>query len=181
MSQSPISSEELEARLASLHEASFGWACSCCSWNETEAEDVLQTAYAKVISGRARYEGRSGFRTWLFGVIRFTALERRRRVRLHRDKTDGLAGDPVAMGEAPVAPDAAVEASERARRLREALAELSDRQAEVLNLVFYQGLTVREAAEVMEVSVGSARVHYDRGKRRLRALLSESEMGGGAQ
>jgi len=181
MSRSPISSDELEARLASLHEDSFGWACSCCDWNEAEAEDVLQTAYMKVLSGRARFEGRSGFRTWLFGVIRFTALERRRRLRLHLEKTEKLSGEPVAMGAGPAAPDEAAEASQRARRLRAALAELSDRQVEVLNLVFYQGLTVREAAEVMEVSIGSARIHYDRGKKRLRALLSESEVGGGAQ
>lgn len=181
MTETSISSDELEARLASLHEESFGWACACCAWNEMEAEDVLQTAYVKVISGRARFEGRSAFRTWLFGVIRLTAMERRRRVRLHRDKEEGLAGQPIALGEGPVAPDEAVEDAELAERLRSAIEQLSDRQAEVLNLVFYTGLTVREAAEVMEVSIGSARIHYDRGKKRLRALLTESDVGGGAQ
>jgi RNA polymerase sigma-70 factor (ECF subfamily) len=85
------------------------------------------------------------------------------------------------MGTGPVAPDVALAEERRAQRLRAALSELSERQAEVLNLVFYQGLTVREAAEVMEVSLGSARIHYDRGKKRLRALLSESEEGGGTQ
>ncbi len=181
MSPSNLSSDELEERLASLHEDSFGWACSCCGWNETEAEDVLQTVYLKVISGRARYDGRSAFRTWLFGVIRFTALELHRRIRLHDEKIDGLAGESVAMGQAPSAPDDALVEARQAERLRAALSGLSDRQAEVLHLVFYQGLTVREAADVMEVSVGSARIHYDRGKKRLRALLSESEAGGGAE
>ena len=70
--------EELEAQLERLHEASYGWALSCCGWNEADAEDVLQTTYLKVISGRARFEGRAAFRTWLFGVIRFTAREHRR-------------------------------------------------------------------------------------------------------
>jgi RNA polymerase sigma-70 factor (ECF subfamily) len=180
MTQPSTPSDELEARLATLHEESFGWACACCAWNEMEAEDVLQTAYVKVISGRARFEERSSFRTWLFGVIRLTAMERRRRVRLHREKEEGLAGEPVALGQAPAAPDEVVEDAELAERLRDALAELSERQAEVLELVFYQGLSVREAAEVMEVSIGSARIHYDRGKKRLRALLAESEVGGGA-
>jgi len=181
MSHTPIPSDELEARLASLHEDSFGWACACCGWNESEAEDVLQSAYVKVFSGQARFEGRSAFRTWFFGVIRFTAMEQYRRIRVHQDKTAELHGEPVAMGQPPVAPDAAAAQTMRARRLKKALARLSDRQAEVLNLVFYQGLSVREASEVMEVSIGSARVHYDRGKTRLRALLSESEAGGGAQ
>lgn len=181
MSTPSIPPDELEARLTSLHEDSFGWACACCGWNEMEAEDVLQTVYVKVISGRARFEGRSVFRTWLFGVIRLTALEQRRRIRVHREKTDALAGEPVALGQPPAAPDEAVETGERARLLRQALSHLPRRQAQVLNLVFYQGLTVREAADVMEVSIGSARVHYDRGKKRLRALLSGSDSGGGAQ
>jgi RNA polymerase sigma-70 factor (ECF subfamily) len=45
------------------------------------------------------------------------------------------------------------------------------RQQDVLHLVFYQGLTVEEAAHVMAVSVGAARTHYARGKARLAELL----------
>lgn len=66
---------ELEAQLERLHSESFGWALSCCGHDETEAEDVLQTTYLKIVTGKARYEGRSSFKTWLFGVIRRTAQE----------------------------------------------------------------------------------------------------------
>jgi RNA polymerase sigma factor (sigma-70 family) len=56
-----------------------------------------------------------------------------------------------------------------------ALWRLSRRQREVLELVFYHGMTVDEAAGVMEVSVGSARQHYDRGKKRMRELWGHRE------
>lgn len=171
--------DELETRLEELHAASFGWACACCGSNETEAEDVLQTTYMKVISGKARYGGKSAFRTWLFGVIRLTAHEHQRRLRSQRVHLERLAVEMQGSGHVHEARDP-VEDAELANVLREALDTLPGRQGEVLHLVFYQDLTIREAADVMEVSVGSARVHYDRGKKKLRALLSDTDAGGGA-
>jgi len=179
MEASDLSPAELEARLAALHTDSFGWALSCCGWNEPDAEDVLQTTYVKVISGRARFGGRSTFRTWLFGVIRQTAREYRRRARSHAERADKLAQEPKAGRSEIPRPDEVQERAERSRILLSALDELPDRQREVMHLVFYQDLTIREAAEVMEVSLGSARVHYERGKKRLRGLLSQEDVGGG--
>ena len=171
---------ELEAQLAQLHEESFGWALSCCAWIHADAEDILQSVYVKVISGRARYGGRSAFRTWLFGVIRQTAREHIRRDRSHAERAERLALEPSAGRSTVPRPDELQERSERSEALLAALAELPDRQQEVLHLVFYQDLTIREAAEVMEVSLGTARVHYERGKKRLRSLLSQEDVGGGA-
>ena len=170
---SPI---EVEAELERLHEESFGWALNCCGWDESEAEDVLQTTYLKVVSGTARYEGRSTFRTWLFGVIRRTSQEFHRRTRVDRSRIVHLVVDEV-----PVrATDDVVGTLERAeasKRLTNALEHLSDRQREVLHLVFYQDLSIAEAAEVMDVGLGSARTHYERGKARLRTLLQEAAPG----
>ena len=180
MTSSELSPGELETRLGELHEDSYGWALSCCGWNEADAEDVLQTTYVKVVSGRARFAGRSAFRTWLFGVIRQTAREHIRRDRSHRERAERLEQELEASGEVARQPDDATERTERNEILRRALRELPERQRQVLHLVFYQDLTIREAAEVMEVSLGSARVHYDRGKKRLRALLSDTDVGGGS-
>lgn len=179
MERTELDREELEARLAELHEASFGWACSCCGWNESDAADVLQDAYVKVISGRARFDGHSAFRTWFFGVIRLTAREAHRRVRRLEDRRDRLAEEAAATDAAVTQPDDPAVRSEQARILREALKTLSGRQREVLHLVFYEDLTVREAADAMEVSVGSARVHYHRGKENLRARLAAPTRQGG--
>jgi len=74
-----MSRARLELQLSELHPACYGWALGCCNGNLSEAEDVLQTAYVKVLDGRARFEGASTFKTWLFAVIRRTAAERRRR------------------------------------------------------------------------------------------------------
>jgi RNA polymerase sigma-70 factor (ECF subfamily) len=62
---------------------------------------------------------------------------------------------------------------ESAEALCAALERLPERQREVLHLVFYQDLSIADAAEVMEISLGSARTHYERGKARLRLFLKE--------
>ncbi len=165
---------ELEERLTRLHDDSFGWALSCCDWNDAEAEDVLQNSYVKVLSGQARYSGRSSFRTWLFGVVRLTALEQGRREASLRRRADGAAHETdVAVD--PYGADGLVD-DERSQILRRALDQLPERQRQVSHLVFYQGLTIAEAADVMGVSLGSARTHYHRGKERLKSLLTPEEI-----
>jgi len=161
----------LESELESLHAESWGWALSCCARDRDLAEDVLQTAYLRIVSGRARFSGRSSFKTWVFGVIRMIARSERRRAWLwssrHR-RSDAALDVPDSASRA----DADVEDAERAERLTRALARLSDRQREVLQLAFYHDLTIEDAARVMRVSVGSARTHYDRGKKALARLLT---------
>jgi RNA polymerase sigma factor (sigma-70 family) len=162
--------EELER----MHGASFGWALWCCGHRREEAEDVLQSAYLKVFDGAARFDGRSSPRTWFFGVIRRTAAERERRQWMRRQLFDRwLVREPPALP-AP-GPEAMACESEMRRNLLRAVAELSTRQRQVLHLVFYQELTIEEASRVMNLSLGTARTHFDRGKRRLREILVEQE------
>ena len=54
------------------------------------------------------------------------------------------------------------------------LAGLPRKQRDTLRLVFYHELTVDEAAGVLGISPGSARTHYQRGKRRLKAELEKA-------
>ena len=162
----------IAASLESLHPDAFGWALHCCGGDAGRAEDVLQNAYLKVAADRVRFDGRSAFKTWWFGVIRFTALEEHRRARFR----ESLIGKLLAgfTEEHHPSPSRQIERDEQAARLRAALESLPARQAEALHLVFYQDLTLNEAAQVMRVSVGSVRQHYERGKTRLRELLQTS-------
>ena len=160
--------EELEH----LHTASFGWALACCRQRRHEAEDILQAAYLKVLDGRAQFAGKASFRTWLFGVIRHTALESRRRSWLRAGLLTRWHREGIVDDTAPAA-DATLAEMEGVRSLGAAIKLLSRRQQEVLHLVFYQEFTVEEAAQLLGVSPGSARTHFERGKARLRRLLSE--------
>lgn len=128
---------------------------------------MLQDVYFKVLSGRARFDARSTLKTWLFGVIRLTAMEQRR-WRFFRGREVPTA-DPVE----PPAPSSPRVDRESAEAIARALVRLSERQREVLHLVFYEGLTIAEASAVMGVSLGTARLHYERGKAAMLAMLNE--------
>ena len=70
---------ELKAELETLHSASFGWALNCCRRDRAEAEEVLQTVYLKILEGKACFRGEASLKTWLFAVIRKTAIGEHRK------------------------------------------------------------------------------------------------------
>jgi RNA polymerase sigma-70 factor (ECF subfamily) len=161
---------EVREQLARHHTDAHGWAIRCCAGHRNEAEDVLHTAYWKILDGKARFAGGSSFKTWLFGVIRYTALEEFRRRTWNPLASDRYA-EPIEEVASEGGPDRLAEASEQQDALRMAMGTLPQRQQQVLHLVFYQGLTIEDAAGVLGISVGSARTHYERGKEKMREQL----------
>ena len=166
--------DELKSVLEEHHRSSFGWAMACCRRDPAEAEEVLQIVYLKVLEGKARFNGAASLKTWLFAVIRKTAADQRRK-NLLRAVTMIKAAERGTTADRAAHPDESAYQAELQSMFRRALARLSRRQREALELVFYHELKIEEAAAVMGVSLGSARTHYERGKSRLRQLLEESE------
>lgn len=162
---------EIENELERLHPECFGWALACCDRRPADAEDLLQTVYLKILEGKAQFSGKSSFRTWLFGVIRRTASQKRRKWSV-REKILSLFFFRQRVGESDSPEDAAAN-SISSRRLILAMRGLSKRQRETIQLVFYHDLTVEKAAEVLGLSTGSARTHYARGKSKLAKRLEE--------
>jgi RNA polymerase sigma factor (sigma-70 family) len=165
-----VTRAELELQLEELHPASFTWALALCGRDAEEAKDVLQETYLKIFEGKARFDGRSSLKTWLFAVVRRTAAARRR-VRWLRDLRF-ISRDVSDVADGHESAERRVIHSERTSALLRALSHLARRQREVIELVFYHDMTVEEAAGVAGVSVGTARVHYHRAKQRLLAELS---------
>lgn len=127
--------------------------------------EALHDSYVAVLSGRARFEGRSQLKTWFFGVVRNMARSARRRAGLRAVLFAPIeAGDDV--GEAP-----SQEVAVQTRAMQSALAALPQRQREIATLVFYHDLTVAEAAQTLGLTPGTAAQHYARAKARLTQAL----------
>ena len=166
---------ELKAELETLHSASFGWALNCCRRDRAEAEEVLQTVYLKILEGKACFRGEASLKTWLFAVIRKTAIGEHRKNLLRKLRWSDSSEATTTLVSTLEQPGAAFEKSETQALFQSAMKSLPRQQREALHLVFYQDLSLSEAAEVMGISIGSARQHYDRGKRRLRECLGQTE------
>ena len=158
------------------HADNFGWALACCARHRDIAEDVLQEAYLRVLDGRAEFAGKSSHKTWFFAVIKRVAVDvqrtqnRRTILNLRMATTDrALAADDEAGRSNPLSES--MFRDESVQQLQQALMQLPVRQREVLHLVFYAELTLENTAEILGISVGSARTHYHRGKGRLTELL----------
>jgi RNA polymerase sigma factor (sigma-70 family) len=167
-----MDSVELRDQLEKHHREGYGWALMCCSRNPTEAENVLQTVYLKVLEGRARFDGKSAFKTWLFAVIRKTAIDYRRREMLRRLR---LMQHHEATAHVSYRSrfDDEVYRAEVQTLFRQALAALPRRQQQVLHLVFSHDLSLAEVARVLGISIGSVRTHYERGKKQLRHSMAQ--------
>ncbi|HEY4646419.1 MAG TPA: sigma-70 family RNA polymerase sigma factor [Steroidobacteraceae bacterium] len=161
--------------LQALHDQSFSWAVSCCRYDRGEAADVLQQTYTHLIEGSARFDGASSLKTWLFAVIRNVARQRARRHLLSL-RIFATAAGAERVHDATAA--AVAQLGERRRRVLKALQQLPARQRETLELTFYRELTIEQAARVMGISIGSARVHYERGKRALATRLDRDLLDG---
>lgn len=165
--QDDVGEVDFRLELGRHHTASFAWALRCSRGDREEAIELLHTTYLKVLDGQAVFAGRSGFKTWLFAVIRNTARERRRRKVLER--LGLVRAMRLAAAERELqgpGKEGGIEEPE-ARALRAAIERLPRRQGEIIELVFYHGLSIADAAGVMGVGIGTARTHYERAKANL--------------
>lgn len=153
---------QLEKIIEELHHEAYFWSRQCCGFDDELSKDILQQVYLKILEGKAKFDEKSKVKTWLFSVIRFTASEWRKKENNLMRLEEGF---DIPENDAPLV----------AESHEELIQLLPLRQKEVLLLVFYHSLTLEKAAEVMEISIGSVRTHYDRGKTNLKKLILKKQ------
>lgn len=151
--------------LAAIHDQVFAWALSRCDYERAVAEDLVQQTYVELLTGKAKFEGRSSLKTFVFSVVQNLARSRFRRaasrMRLLQQVQQNVVEEVVVT----------VTTSEHST-LWQAVQKLPQRQRDIIELVFCRDMTVAEASRVMGVTTGSGRVHYDRAKKALRVSLA---------
>lgn len=150
--------------LQTHHADAFLWATHCCHYDQEDGKEVLQQAYVKLLEKKAIYKEKATFKTWLFSVIRFTAIDY-----LKNKKTyESLEHIKIGVEDTPYE-IATID-------YKTLLKKLPERQHQVLLLAFYHEMTLAEIAIITELHIGTIRTHYERGKQSMRRLLVKENL-----
>lgn len=148
--------------------------------NADLAEDVFQATFLNVYQKARLFDAARSFRPWLYSIATHLAVDAMRRAgRRSAVSLDAPPGSDTAAKPADLAtarlpgPSVTAEKRERSRAIREAVERLPDHLRSALILVYFQGLKYREAAEVLDVPMGTLKSRIHQGIRKLKALLVE--------
>ena len=140
-----------------------------------EAEDACQDAFVRVFEGAADYRPTAAFTTWLYRIVANLCWDRRRRTAREPDRLPAEA-DTLLGCDTERPPH---ERAELESRVREAVAQLPDRQRLVLVLHRYSDFSYKEIEEITGWSSGAVESCLVRAYSRLRELLADVGNPGG--
>jgi RNA polymerase sigma-70 factor, ECF subfamily len=151
------------------------------------AEDVFQATFLQVHLKCDQFEADKKFRPWLYTIATNQAIDAQRRNKRHRmvsldrqnrdDNADvGSLIDLLVNQQA--GPTAEMEAAERQEWIRSAVAALPESLQSVVMLIFYQGLKYREAADVLEIPVGTVKSRMHTAVLKLNEAWNRTELSG---
>lgn len=172
LEQTATGDEEAFRCLVERHQKRVVGLCERLLGDTGEALDAAQEVFLQTFRRAGRLEPRGQLYTWLYrvatnhclnllrrrSIVRFLSLSRGSSAddRLELDPADGAAG-----------PDEALEARRRWRATRRAIGDLPESQRVVLVLAKFEGMSYREIADTLSITVPAVESRLFRAMRRL--------------
>ncbi len=136
--------------------------------NHEDANDVAQEVFLKAYRAIRRFRGDSSFSTWLYRIAVNTCLNFRS---ARKPQTEEL---PEALADPRAGVAASLESDEQARRVRDAIRRLPEKQRATLILKVYHELTHEEVARILGSTVGTVKANLFHALGNLRKLVLEA-------
>ena len=143
------------------------------------AEDAFQLTFVRVYQKAEQFDLSRRFRPWLYGIATNQAIDMKRRdKRRAHHSLDIASTNPLSRGSSQAAaiPDHRasevdpLESDELKVRIRAAVEEVGEPGRSALELIYLQGLPYRDAAEVLNVPVGTVKSRVHAAIRKLTAI-----------
>jgi RNA polymerase sigma-70 factor (ECF subfamily) len=132
--------------------------------NPHDADDVVQIAVERALTRSDQWRSDARLDSWMFKILRNAWIdELRSRTRRSKVFLAEEAGDQVGI-------DSMAREAELLS-VHSAMARLPDEQREAVSLVLVEGLPYKEAANVLDVPIGTLTSRLARGREALQAML----------
>ena len=133
-----------------------------------DATDVLNQVMLEVWRTAWRFEGRSTVSTWVLGITHHKVMTQFRR-QGHREMVEL---DPGLIAETGATIDEILDQAQEAERLRRCVESLSDAHRQVVHLAFYEDLSYREIAKIVDCPEGTVKTRAFHAKKALKRCLA---------
>lgn len=141
-------------------------------FNQSDAEDIVQDAFLKLWKNPHLWQkGRNAkFSTWFYRVVSNMCID------FQRKKKPLQLDDDVDFEDHRPNPEEVYDAKQKQTMLKKCILGLPERQRQALNLCYYQGLSNKEAAEVLEVNIKALESLLGRARGSLKDRLREMKL-----
>lgn len=141
--------------------------------NDADAEDLTQKTFFKVWSSLKTFGNRSTFSTWIHGIAHNVYVDWRRKRTITGYQTDEWWASCPAEGPGPFESAAG---RELAHQLYAAVEQLDEDSRQAVHLHYYQGLSLKETSEVLNVPTSTLKYRLREALNFLRAQTAEPKL-----
>ena len=134
------------------------------------AEDVTQNTLVTAWRTARSFRGEGRLIAWLLGIVHHTAMKA---IRNSTNYLDDMGEETVS--ENQPSPEEQAQVRDERRWVRQGMQRLSSEHRAVLELIFYQGLSLNEAAHVLDVPLGTVKSRLSYARNHLRGVLTRTE------
>lgn len=153
--------DDLHAHITSLRRYAF----VLCR-NRADADDLVQETLMKAIAAADTYRAGTHLRPWLFSILHNTFVSHTRQY-ARRARAARFLDATLSEGNPPVQ-----EKHVEAQHTLNMLSRLTPEQQSVLVLIAVEGLSYAEAAEALDLPIGTLMSRLARGREELRRLVT---------
>jgi RNA polymerase sigma-70 factor (ECF subfamily) len=132
------------------------------------AADIVDEAMIEIWKSAGNFAGKSLPSTWMYSIMRFRLIGY-----LRKNKEILLDDDSAAinMEDTALRPDEELELNQTNSSLVKQLGQLSDKHREVLELVYFKELSVKEVARTLDISEGTVKTRMFYARKHLKEIL----------
>ena len=137
------------------------------SRSPSDADDLTQATIERALRSRDQWQPGTRLDSWAYRIMRNLWIDTARS-RSRKDKVEAPEEEGERVGEDPTA---AMDASVDLSRVMAAMERLPDEQREVVALILIEGFGYREAAEMLDVPIGTVSSRLVRGRTALLEMV----------